>query len=316
MKIIIVDGYCLNPGDLSWDFLAKLGEYRVYHQTDYEQTIERCRDADIVITNKAVFDEHIVASLPNLKFITVTATGYNNVNIPAAKKHNVLVSNVPDYSTQSVAQTVMALLLELAYHVGHHSQTVFDGHWCKSENFAYWDKPLMELADKTMGIVGYGRIGQKVANLAKAFGMKVMVYKHKEDMNAEGVELVEMDDLFQRSDVISLNYPLTESNKGFVNKEKIGMMKHHAFLINTSRGPLINETDLAEALNADRIAGAGLDVLSTEPPSPDNPLLKAKNCYITPHIAWASTESRTRMMELTADNIKAFISGQPHNIVS
>lgn len=316
MKIVVIDGYCLNPGDLSWEFLAKRGEYRIYHQSDYDQVIERCRDADIIVTNKVVFDEHIITSLPNLKFITVTATGYNNIDIAAAKKHHVLVSNVPDYSTQSVAQTVFALLLELVYHVGHHSQTVFDGHWCKSENFAYWDKPLMELAGKTMGIIGYGRIGQGVAKLAKAFGMDVIVYKHKEGMQADGVELVTMDDIFKNSDVISLNCPLTEENKGLINKKKIELMKHHAFLINTSRGQLVNEADLAEALNSERIAGAGLDVLSTEPPSHDNPLLKAKNCYITPHIAWASKEARMRMMDFTADNIKAFVSSQPHNIVS
>ena len=316
MKIVIVDGYTLNPGDLSWDFMAKLGEYRLYKHTDYDQIIERCRDADIVVTNKVLFDEHIIASLPNLKFITVTATGYNNVDIPAAKKHNVQVSNVPDYSTKSVAQTVMALLLELAYHIGHHSQTVHEGHWSKSDNFCYWDRPLMELSEKTMGIIGYGRIGRETAKLAKAFGMKVIVYKHKENMPEGDIEFVEMNELFRQSDVITLHCPLTDVNKHLICKEKIDLMKHHAFLINTARGDLINESDLADALNEGRIAGAGVDVLSTEPPCSKNPLLKAKNCYITPHIAWASEEARKRMMKFTAENIHEFISGTPQNLVS
>ena len=316
MQIIIIDGYALNPGDLSWDFMAKLGEYKVYKQTNYEQIIERCRDADIVVSNKVLFDEHIIASLPNLKFITITATGYNHIDIHAAQKHNIQVSNVPNYSTQSVAQTVMAHLLELAYHIGHHSQTVLEGRWSNSGDFCYWDRPLMELSGKKMGIIGYGSIGQETAKLAKAFGMEILVYKHKENMLNDDVELVSMDELCKQSDVITLHCPLTKNNIELIDKEKLELMKHHAFLINTARGGLINESDLAEALNNGRIAGAGLDVLSSEPPSLDNPLLKAKNCYITPHIAWASVEARKRMMKFTSENINAFISGTPHNLVN
>ena len=210
----------------------------------------------------------------------------------------------------------MALLLELAYHVGHHSQTVFEGRWSKSNSFCYWDRPLMELSGKTMGIIGYGQIGKETAKLARAFEMKILVYKHKENMVDEDIELVSMDELCKQSDVITLHCPLTEANTGLICKEKLELMKHHAFLINTARGGLINEADLAQALNTDRIAGAGLDVLSCEPPPHDNPLLKAKNCYITPHIAWASEEARKRMMNFTAENIKAFISGTPKNLVS
>lgn len=316
MKITVVDGYCLNPGDLSWEFLADLGEYRIYHQTDYNQIIERCRDADIVVTNKAFFDEKIISSLPKLKFITVTATGYNIVDISAAQKHQVMVANVPDYSTKSVAQAVFALLLELVNQVGHHSQTVLKGRWCQVENFSYWDRPLIELAGKKLGIIGYGRIGRQVAEIAEAFGMDVLVYQHKKNMHIEKFELVSLEDLLKTSDVVSLNCPLTETNRELINKEKIGLMKQSAFLINTARGQLVNENDLAAALNSGRIAGAGLDVLSQEPPNWDNPLLKANNCFITPHNAWASKEARTRMMEYTAENIKAFISGKPQNIVS
>ena len=315
MKIVIVDGYTLNPNDLSWDFLNEIGEYQLYKYTDYEQIIERCYDADIVITNKVIFDEHIIASLPNLKFITVTATGYDNIDIQAAKKYNVMVSNVPDYSTQSVAQTVMALLLELAYHIGHHSKTVFDGRWEKSDNFSYWDKPLIELADLTMGIIGFGRIGQKTAKLANAFGMKIIVYKHKENMPVDEFKLVGLSDLFKHSDVISLHCPLTDTNKNLICADRLKLMKKNAFLINTARGALINESDLAEALNKEQIAGAGLDVLSSEPPDCNNPLLKAKNCYIIPHIAWANRSARKRMMDFTAQNIKAFVVGKPKNVI-
>jgi len=315
MQIVIVDGGTLNPGDLSWEFLSKFGEYKVYKQTDYEQTIERCCDADIVVTNKVVFDQNIISSLPKLKFITVTATGYNNIDIPAANDHKILVSNVPDYSTQSVAQTVFALLLELAYHVGYHAETVAEGRWSQCDSFCYWDKPLIELSGKTMGIIGFGRIGQRTANLAKAFGMKVIVYKHKEQA-AEDIKFVDLDEVFIQSDVLSLHCPLTDLNKDLICGEKLQLMKKSAFLINTARGPLVNENDLASALNDEVIAGAGLDVLASEPPKVDNPLLKAKNCYITPHIAWASKSSRERMMQVTCDNIKAFMSGQAQHIVS
>jgi len=316
MRIIVLDGGTLNPGDLSWDGLKAFGELDIYDVTPKDKVIERSKDADILITNKIVFDEETLAQLPKLKYIGVTATGYNVVDTVAAKKRNIIVTNVPTYGTQSVAQMVFAHLLELTQHVGYHSVTVHEGRWAACPDFCYWDKPLIELAGLTMGIVGYGRIGQATAALARAFGMNVIAYDVYADKMADlDVQFVDLDKLFAESDVISLHCPLTPENEGMVNAQRLTLMKKSAFLINTSRGPLIDEQDLADALNAGQIAGAGLDVLSSEPPKSDNPLFSAKNCYITPHIAWATHSARQRLLNTSIDNVKSFIENKPKNIV-
>lgn len=317
MKIIVTDGTTLNPGDLSWDALKELGQCEIYERSTPSENIERCRDANIAVTNKVVFDRRTIESLPNLKCISVTATGYNVIDLEAAHEKQITVTNVPTYGTQSVGQMVFALLLELTQHVGHHSKTVHEGRWAKCDNFCYWDFPLIELADMSLGIIGFGRIGQATAKLAKAFGMKVLVYDAMRPAELEpGIEFVELDSIFSDSDAISLHCPLLPETKGIINKNNLAKMKKGAFLINTSRGPLVNEQDLADALNSGKIAGAGLDVLSIEPPEPDNPLLTAGNCYITPHIAWATRSARARLMDVAIENVKAFINGRPQNVVS
>ena len=317
MKAVIVDGHTLNPGDLKWDAMKEIADCQIYDRTTLEETIERCKDAKIVITNKVIFDQNILASLPKLKFIGITATGYNVIDLQAAKNRGVTVSNVPAYSTMSVAQMTFALLLELCQHVGHHANTVKEGKWAACDDFCYWDRPLTELAGLTMGLVGFGRIGKATAALAEAFGMDVIVYKPNRDQeNHPTTVFVELDELFAQSDVLSLHCPLTETNKEMVNANRLAMMKPTAFVINTSRGPLINEQDLANALNSGQIAGAGLDVLSIEPAASDNPLLTAKNCVITPHIAWATRAARERLMAATVANVKAFIAGDPINMIS
>lgn len=317
MKIVVIDGYTLNPGDLSWGGLGEIAECEIYDRTEAGETIELCKDADIVITNKVAFDKSVIESLPKLKLIAVTATGYNVVDVVAAKCNGVVVCNVPAYGTKSVAQMVFALLLELSHHVGHHSQTVREGKWSACDNFCYWDRPLIELAGLTMGIVGFGRIGRATASLAEAFGMNVIVYHpHAEKEGYQDVDLVEFEELFSRSDVISLHCRLTDSNRQMINSSSLGLMKASAFLINTSRGALINENDLAEVLNSNKIAGAALDVLSAEPPTKDNPLLSASNCIITPHIAWATKSARERLMSVTVENVKAFVEGSAINVVS
>jgi len=316
MKIVVTDGHTLNPGDLSWDALKELGECEVYERSTPQETLMRCKDADIAVTNKVVFDRQTIESLPRLKCISVTATGYNIIDVDAAKNRGIVVANVPIYGTQSVAQMVFALLLELTQHVGHHSKTVHEGRWVACDNFCYWDFSLIELADLTMGIVGFGRIGKATANLAKAFGMKVIVYDIVKPAIADSdVKFVDLESIFSDSDVASLHCPLTRDTEGLVNAERLSKMKKTAFLINTSRGPLVNEQDLADALNSGRIGGAGLDVLSTEPPGADNPLLTAKNCYITPHIAWATRSARSRLMNTAIANVRAFIEGKPQNVV-
>jgi glycerate dehydrogenase len=316
MKIVVTDGATLNPGDLSWERLEKLGECEIYERTAPEETVPRCTGADVVVTNKVVFDRRIIESLPDLKCISVTATGYNIVDTEAAREKDIVVMNVPEYGTQSVAQMVFAHLLELTQHVGHHSRTVHEGRWSACDNFCYWDYPLIELAGLTMGIIGFGRIGRKTAQLAQTFGMKVLAYDPVSQVDEEGVGSVELERLFSESDVVSLHCPLTPETEGLVNRERLSRMKESAFLINTSRGPLIDEQDLADALNSGRIAGAGLDVLSTEPPTADNPLLSAKNCHITPHIAWATRSARERLMTAAIENVEAFIKGAPRNVVS
>lgn len=316
MKIVVVDGATLNPGDLGWELLSSFGEYKVYPRTPKEETVQRCRNAEVVITNKVIFDAPTIQKLPELKYIGITATGYNVVDIEATDQRGIVVTNVPTYGTESVAQMTFALLLELARRTGYHSQTVYEGRWSRSENFCYWDYPQVELTSLTIGIIGCGRIGKAVARIADAFQMNVLGYDVEPVFNSAGnISRTDMDTLFVKSDVVSLHCPLTQENTGFINRFSLSLMKKTSFLINTSRGQLVNEQDLADALNEGRIAGAGLDVLSVEPPMPDNPLLKAKNCIITPHIAWATRTARQRLLEVTIDNIKAYLSGNPQNVV-
>ncbi len=317
MRIVVLDGHTLNPGDLDWDELESLGECEIYDRTAPDDVVNRARHAEIVLTNKTVLDASVIERLPELRYIGVMATGYNVVDIEAAAGKQIPVTNVPTYGTQSVAQMVFALLLELTQHVGHHAHTVREGKWAACEDFCYWDYPLVELAGLTIGLVGFGRIGRAVAAIARAFGMKVLVNDilvvRPEDAD---VEFVGLDALFAQSDVVSLHCPLTPETDGMVAAPRLGQMKRSAFLINTSRGPVVNDRDLADALNSGRIAGAGVDVLSVEPPGPDNPLLSARNCFITPHIAWATRAARVRLMRAVVDNLKAFLSGRPQNVVN
>jgi glycerate dehydrogenase len=314
-KIVVTDGYTLNPGDLGWKQIEALGELTVYDRTKPEEIVNRCKEAEIVITNKVPFNSTTIEQLPKLKLIAVTATGYNIIDVQAAAKKGIVVSNVPAYGTASVAQHAIALLLELTNQVGKHAASVAAGEWVKCPDFSYQLSPITELAGKTMGIVGWGNIGQQTARIAQAFGMELLYYNpsKKEKAFARPVSLPE---LFAKSDFISLHCPLKPENTGFVNNDLIGVMKPSGCIINTARGPLINEQHLADALNSHRIAGAALDVLSTEPPAPDNPLLAAKNCIITPHNAWISKEARQRVMEVTIQNVAAFLNGAPVNKVS
>lgn len=317
MNIVVLDGHTLNPGDLSWAGLEALGECTVCDRTAPELTVERCRDAEAVLTNKVVLGRAELAQLPRLRYIGVLATGYNIVDVAAARERGIVVANIPAYGTRSVAQTTFAHLLELTQHVGHHAQTVRDGRWTQSKDFCYWDFPLVELEGLTLGLVGFGRIGRAVAEVALAFGMKVLAHTRSGGPGeVAGVTMTDLETVFRKSDVVSLHCPLTTENKGLVNAARLSLMKPTAFLINTSRGPLVNEADLAAALNAGQIAGAGLDVLAIEPPRPDNPLLTAKNCLITPHIAWATAAARRRLMDIAINNLRAFIAGTPVNQVN
>jgi glycerate dehydrogenase len=318
MKIVVLDGYTLNPGDLSWEELKRLGEVEIHDRTPKEKVIERCKEADIVLTNKTPVSKEAISQLPSLKYIGVLATGYNIVDIEAAKNYGVIVSNVPGYGAMSVAQLTFALLLELCHHVQRHSDAVMNGKWTKSPDFSFSDYPLIELAGKTIGIIGLGDIGQKVADIATAFGMKVIAFSRTQtDQSHRGnFRWVTKAQLFEEADVVSLHCPLTPHTEGIINRESLNSMKRSAFLLNTSRGPLIVEQDLADALNNGTIAGAGVDVLSTEPPLATNPLFGAKNCIITPHIAWATKEARERLMRMTLDNIVAFQNGTPENVVN
>jgi glycerate dehydrogenase len=316
MKIVVLDGFAMNPGDLTWKNLEQLGETKIYERSSQKETEERIAEADMVLTNKAVLNKELIDSAPKLKYIGVMATGYNIIDLAAAHPRNIVVTNVPSYSTVSVAQLTFGLILELANHTALYAESVRNGDWIKSKDFSYHLKPIMELQDKTLGIIGFGQIGKAVANIAIAFGMKVIAsHKHPERDQMEGVSFVDEKTCFREADIISLHCPLNEKNIQFVNKELLRIMKRSAFLINTSRGGLINETDLAEALNKGIIAGAALDVLSTEPPSADNPLLHAKNCLITPHVAWATFEARSRLMNVVVNNIKAFLEGKAENVV-
>ncbi|MBQ7570304.1 MAG: D-2-hydroxyacid dehydrogenase [Synergistaceae bacterium] len=320
MKIVILDGYTENPGDLSWKGIEAFGELKVYDRTpldDDAEIINRIGDADIAITNKTPINKKIIDACKNLKFISVLATGYNIVDVEYAKSKNIPVSNIPTYGTDAVGQFAIALLLEICHHVGHHDKAVKAGKWESCPDFCFWDYPLIELAGKTMGIIGFGRIGQKTGKIAKAIGMKVIaVDEYPNDFGKEIADYVTLDDLLAKSDVIALHCPLFESTKGIINKNSIAKMKDGVIILNNSRGPLIVEQDLADALNSGKVYAAGLDVVSTEPIKGDNPLLKAKNCFITPHISWAPKESRQRIMDMTVDNIKAFIDGSPVNVVN
>ncbi|MFT3935237.1 MAG: D-2-hydroxyacid dehydrogenase [Chitinophagaceae bacterium] len=316
MKIVVTDGYALNPGDISWDAISALGQLKVYDRTTQAEIVERCKEADIILTNKTPVGASVIQSLPQLKMISVLATGYNIVDVNAAKEKGVAVCNVPGYGTASVAQHVMALLLELVNNVGLHAASVASGDWQNAADFAYTIKPIMELEGKTLGIVGMGSIGKRVADIALAIGMKVQYYNRSKRNDAPQATYCDLATLFATSDVISLHCPLTPENTGFVNKALLSTMKPTALLINTARGPLINETDLADALNNKVIAGAGLDVLSAEPPTAGNPLLQAANCVITPHQAWITKEARERIMTVTAENIKAFAAGKTKNQVN
>lgn len=317
MNIVVLDGYTLNPGDLTWKDLESLGTCTVYDRTAPKDIVPRAKNAEIALTNKTVLSSDIIKQLPELKYIGVLATGYNIVDVEAARNLNIPVTNVPTYSTQSVAQIVFAHLLNLAEHIAHHTQTVKSGRWVSSPDFSYWDTPLIEIAGLTMGIIGFGKIGQTTAKLALAFGMNVIFYDiSKPSRVPQGCKFVELDSIFRNSDIISLHCPLTPETNKIINKKRLELMKKTAFLINTSRGPVVDEQALAEALNNKRIAGAGLDVLTEEPPSKNNPLLKARNCYITPHIAWATIAARKRLLKIAIDNVASFLAGKPQNVVN
>ena len=320
MKIVVLDGYTENPGDLSWAPLEALGELTVYDRTSYVEApiiAERIGDAEIVVMNKTPISKETIDKCPNMKLIAFLATGYNVVDYNYAKEKGIPVLNVPTYGTASVSQFSIALLLEICHHIGHHSKSVHDGNWASNVDWCYWDYPLIELEGKTIGIIGFGRIGQAEGRIAKALGMNVLAYDLYPNDSGKAIgEYVDLDTLLAKSDVVSLHCNLTPENTGLINKDTIAKMKDGAILINNARGQLINEQDVADALNSGKLGAAGLDVVYTEPIKADNPLLKAKNCIITPHISWAPKESRQRIMDITADNIKAFLAGSPVNVVN
>lgn len=317
MKIVILDGYTENPGDLSWEAFEALGEVTVYDRTPKEMIVERIGDAQAVITNKTPMTRQTLDNCPSIRYIGVLATGYNVVDTGAAKEKGIPVTNIPTYGTTAVAQMVFALLLEVCHHVGAHSQAVKDGAWSRNPDWCFWNYPLIELAGKTMGIIGFGRIGQAAGKIAKAFGMEVLAYdQYPNDAGRQIGEYVSLDELYARSDVISLHCPLFPETTGMINKESIAKMKKGVIIINTSRGPLIVEEDLAEALHQGKVYAAACDVVSTEPIRPENPLLGCYNSILTPHIAWAPKESRSRLMDIAAQNLKAFIDGAPVNVVN
>lgn len=317
MKIVVLDGYTLNPGDLSWEKIEELGDLTVYDRTAENEIVKRIGDAEIVFTNKTPITEQTMKQCKDLKYIGVLATGYNIVDVVAASKRDIAVTNIPTYGTAAVAQYVFALLLELCHHVGDHSRSVKQGDWTNGDDFCYWNYPLTELDGKTMGIVGYGRIGQRVARIALAYGMKILVSTPDPDrsMKIDQLKFVTLDQLLGASDVISLHCPLTDATKGIINNNSISKMKTGVMLINTSRGPLVEEEELKQALKSGKIAAAAVDVVSTEPIQDDNPLLKAPNMIITPHIAWAPKESRERLMKIAAENLEAFLKGKELNVV-
>ena len=314
-KIVILDAYGVNPGDMDWQPVAALGSLTTYDRTSRDEIAERCAGAEIVLTNKVPFDAATIESLDACKYIGVLATGYNLIDLDAARKKGIVVTNIPAYSTDSVAQNVFALLLAITNHVEEYSIRNRQGRWAQCKDFCYLDFPLMELSGKRMGIVGFGNIGQAVARIARAFGMNVGVYSSKPQEKLPEVRKMSMDEIFSECDVVSLHCPLAPDTRNLVDARRLAMMKPTAILINTGRGPLVDEQALADALNSGKIYAAGLDVLSTEPPKADNPLLTARNCFITPHISWASTEARVRLIDIAAHNIAAYLEGRPVNVV-
>ena len=321
MNIVVTDGYAENPGDLSWEPLKALGNVTLYERIgldDEDEVIRRIGGAEIAVINKAPVTRRVLDSCPNLKLIAVTATGFNVVDIAYAREKGIPVCNVPNYGGYSVSQFAIALLLEVCLHIGHHDRTVHEGKWQNGQDWCYWDYPLMELAGKTYGLLGCGRIGIHTAEAAKGLGMHVIAYNRSQSQAAKdlGVEFVDLDGLFARSDVLGLQMPLADFNVGIINKENIAKMKDGVIIINNSRGQMVVEQDLADALNSGKVAFAGLDVVSTEPIRPDNPLLKAKNCIITPHMSWGSIDSRQRIMDCTVSNVQAFLKGKPENVVN
>jgi len=318
MKLVVLDGYTLNPGDLNWDGIKKFGNLEVYDRTAESLIVERCKGAEIIFTNKTPLRESVLSQLPDLKYIGVLATGYNVVDVDYAKTRGIAVANVPGYGTASVVQMTFALLLELCQHVQSHSDSVRQGDWASSPDFCYWNYPLIELEGKSIGIIGFGSIGQKVADIATAFGMNIIGFSRtkSDQSHRKNFKWAELDDLLKESDVVSVHCPLFPETQGIINKDSLRLMKRTAFFLNTSRGPLMVDQDLADALNEGIIAGAGIDVLSVEPPSANNPLFKAKNCLITPHIAWATKEARSRLMGIAENNLSSFLNQKPINIVN
>ncbi|MFA7533569.1 MAG: D-2-hydroxyacid dehydrogenase [Tissierellaceae bacterium] len=318
MKIVVLEGYTLNPGDLSWKQMEDMGELTVYPRTSPEDISERIGDAEIVFVNKLPITREVLNKCPNIRFLGVLATGYNNVDIAAARERGIVVSNIPTYGTDAVAQFTIALLLELSHHIGAHSEAVKSGEWTNSPDWTFWKYPLIELQGKTLGIIGFGRIGQKTAKIAEALGMDILVYTNtlRPELETESCKFSNLEELLEKSDVISLHCPLVPETEGIINRETIEKMKDGVMVINTSRGQLIVEEDLRDALNSGKVAGAACDVVSVEPIKEDNPLLSAKNIIITPHIAWAPKESRIRLLNIAVDNLKAFLSGKPENVVN
>ncbi len=318
MKLVVLDGYTLNPGDLNWEGIKKFGNLEVHDRTPESLIVERCKGAEIIFTNKTPLRESVLALLPDLKYIGVLATGYNVVDVEYAKTRGIAVANVPGYGTASVVQMTFALLLELCQHVQSHSDSVRQGDWAASPDFCYWNFPLIELEGKTIGIIGFGRIGQKVADIATAFGMNILGFSktRSDQSHRKNFKWAELNQLLEESDVVSVHCPLFPETQGIINKNTLKLMKRSAFFLNTSRGPLMVDQDLADALNEGIIAGAGIDVLSVEPPSADNPLFTAKNCLITPHIAWATKEARSRLMGIAENNLSSFLNQKPVNIIN
>ena len=315
MKIVILDAHTVNPGDLSWHPLDEMGDLKVYERTSPDEVVERCKGAEVVLTNKGVLDAEILNRLPHLSYIGVLATGYNVVDLEVASRQSITVTNIPAYSTNSVAQMVWAHILNITNRVGHYAKENTKGRWTASKDFCYYDFTHTELAGKTMGVVGLGNTGMATARIAQAFGMKVLAYSSKDEL-PEGMEKATMDELLKESDIISLHCPLTPETKALINSERLNKMKPTAILINTSRGPVVDEAAVAEALNQGRIAAFGADVVSVEPAKKNNPLLTAKNCFLTPHIAWATKEARQRLIDICVANVKAFVGGKAQNVVN
>ena len=317
MNIVVLDGHTLNPGDLRWDELKSLGSCEIFERTAPDQILARAANAEIILTNKVVLNRETLAVLPKLRYLGVLATGVNVVDAVAARERGIPVTNIPGYSTRSVAQLTFALLLELTHHAGHHAQTVRDGRWTRSVDFCYADFPLLELDGLTLGLIGFGQIGREVAKIAHAFGLRVLVHSRtKPAQLPAGIELVPLEELLSLADIVSLHCPLTPETNHLINTPRLALMKPSAFLLNTSRGPLVDEAALADALNSGRLAGAALDVLSVEPPPTTNPLLTAKNCLITPHLGWATRAARERLLTIAIANIHAFLAGRPQNVLN